>query len=146
MGDIIIRYIPMPATIKAYTLTDDNDDFNVYVNSTLNSIQQKKAVEHELRHIKADHFYRDTSVCQDEKEAEKPFFRATGEKVKVRAVEIKPNPRKDIKKLRQNKGLTQYQTAKLAGISPSLYAQYEQGTMQCSESDEEKIMKVLGEI
>ena len=32
MGDIIIRYISMPASIRAYTLTDHNDDYNVYVN------------------------------------------------------------------------------------------------------------------
>ena len=53
MGEIIIRYVCLPPSIKAYTLTDSNDDYNIYVNSALNSIRQQQAVDHELRHIRA---------------------------------------------------------------------------------------------
>ena len=149
MGDIFIRYIKMPASIRAYTLTDDNDDYNIYVNDALNSIQRQKAIDHELRHINGQHFYRATSVATDEKEAESAVFRHSKpavETVKVKPVEIKPTPRQDLKAKRTAKGLTQHQLALLAGIRPSLYAQYEQGIRQCSEQDEEKIMTVLGGI
>ena len=70
MGDIIIRYVNLPVSVRAYTLTDANDDYNIYVNKELNSIEQKKAVDHEMRHINIDHFYRDSSVTSDEAEAE----------------------------------------------------------------------------
>lgn len=66
MGEIIIRYVGLPPSIKAYTLTDSNDDYNIYVNSALSSIRQQQAVDHELRHIKADHFYSDSPVLQNE--------------------------------------------------------------------------------
>ena len=143
MGDIIIRYVKLPASIKAYTLTDDNDDYNVYVNSALNSIEQKKALQHELRHIEGDHFFRGSTVASDEKEAESADFRRCGTSVKVRAVEIKPTARKDLRRMRLALGLTQYQAAKLAGIRPSLYAEYEQGSRECNGDDERKIISAL---
>ena len=143
MGDIIIRYVPLPASIKAYTLTDDNDDYNVYVNSALNSIEQKKALQHELRHIEGDHFFRGSTVASDEKEAESTDFTRCGTAVKVRAVEIKPTARKDLRRMRLALGLTQYQAAKLAGIRPSLYAEYEQGSRECNGDDERKIISAL---
>ena len=145
MGDIFIRYVRLPASIRAYTLTDHNDDYNIYVNSALNSIQRERAIEHEIRHIKGDHFYRNSDVATDEKEAEKGLFspvKAT-KSVKVTPVEIKPNPRKDFKNLRVAQGLTQYQIAKLTGLRPSMYAQYEQGIRPCPPQEEQRILAVL---
>ena len=149
MGDIIIRYVRLPASIRAYTLTDDNDDYNVYVNSALNSIQRQRAIDHEIRHIKGDHFFRDSDVATDEKEASMGQNRAVAglyggnNSVKVTPVEIKPKPRKDFKNLRTDRGLTQYQAAKLAGIRPSVYAQYEQGLFPCPPQEEAKILEAL---
>ena len=146
MGDIIIRYVRLPASIRAYTLTDNNDDYNVYVNSALNSIERQKAIDHEIRHINGEHFFRATSVTTDEKEAENSFSKAVkAPAVKVKPVEIKPNPRKDFKAKRTAKGLTQHQLAMLAGVRRSVYAQYELGTRQCTKEDEEKILTALGE-
>lgn len=68
MGNIMIRIVDLPTSVKAYTLTDSNDDYNIYVNSYLNSIEQKKAVEHEKQHILANHFYRESRAQTDEKE------------------------------------------------------------------------------
>ncbi len=145
MGDIIIRLVALPVSIRAYTLTDPNDDYNVYVNSALNSIEQKRAIDHEIRHIKGDHFYRRSSVVADEKEAEMAVLPQMdgSESVKVRPVEVKPSPRNDIKKKRLAKGLTQYQAARLAGIRPSVYAQYEQGLKHCPQEEENRIFKAL---
>ena len=142
MGDIIIRYISMPASIRAYTLTDHNDDYNVYVNDALNSIEQQKAINHELRHIKGDHFYRVSSVATDENEADEKTFINTPS-VKVKPVEKKRKPRDYLKKLRLSANLSQYQLARLAGIRPSTYAEYELGIRPCSECDEQKILSVL---
>ena len=119
MGDIIIRLVNLPAAIRAYTLTDHNDDYNIYVNNALNSIEQQKAVDHELKHINADHFYRDTPVSQDELEAEsKP--------VKVTPVQVKPVA-PDFRQLRLSTGLSAYQVSKFVGISTGRYIRIEQG-------------------
>ncbi len=142
MGDIIIRYISMPASIRAYTLTDHNDDYNVYVNDALNSIEQQKAINHELRHIKGDHFYRISSVTADETEADGNTVSKSAP-VKVKPIEKKRKPRDDFKKLRLSANLSQYQLARLAGIRPSTYAEYELGIRPCSEYDEQKILSVL---
>ena len=74
MGDIIIRYVRLPASIRAYTLTDNNDDYNVYVNSALNSIERQKAIDHEIRHINGEHFYRATSGLAPTKKRPKTAF------------------------------------------------------------------------
>ena len=70
MREIIVRYIDLPLSIKGYTATDSEDDYNVYINCNLSSFAQQLALEHELRHIDRDHFYRSTLVKQDEAEAE----------------------------------------------------------------------------
>lgn len=78
MGDIFIRYTTgMPASIKAYTLTDSDGNYNVYVNTALNSIRQQEAIEHEMRHIEGGHFFRGTSVKKDEQEAENRILHST---------------------------------------------------------------------
>ena len=155
MGDIFIRYVKLPASVKAFTMTDGNDDYNVYVNSELNSIEQKKAIDHEIRHINGDHFYRETTVYTDENDAEENNDRFDGDdepvvpyitrftQLKEPPIQLNRVPRTDFKNLRSAKGLTRYQTAKLAGIRPSLYTEYELGFRLCTKDDEEKILEVL---
>lgn len=68
MGEIIIRYIDMPNTVKAYTATDSNDDYNIYINANLCWQAQEQAKRHELEHIKKKHFFssKPVKVCEDE--------------------------------------------------------------------------------
>lgn len=68
MGEIIIRYVNMPLSVKAYTLTDSNDDYNIYINSKLGIAEQEKAKHHELSHINKNHFYLNKSVIKCETE------------------------------------------------------------------------------
>ncbi len=72
MDDIILRYVPMPVTVPAVTSTDENGDYNVYINCNLGFIAQERAKKHELEHIHNNHFYRSSPVAQDEAEAETP--------------------------------------------------------------------------
>lgn len=143
MGEIIIRYVGLPPAIKAYTLTDANDDYNIYVNSALNSIEQQKAVDHEVQHINAGHFYRTSSVALDEAEAEQPAVKVT-----PKPLPKTNNPGRPVHPvfyhLRQKSGLAAFQVAKLAGIRPSTYTQYEYCLRPCPPEDEQAIMNVLG--
>ncbi len=55
-GGIIVRYKGLLSSIKAYILTDVNDDYNIYVNSARNFVEWQKVVDHELNHINENHF------------------------------------------------------------------------------------------
>lgn len=68
MGEIIIRYIPLPCTIQGYTATDANNDYNIYINSNIGYAAQEKAKAHELAHIKNGHLFSEQSaaVCESE--------------------------------------------------------------------------------
>ena len=66
---IFIRLIPLPYSVRAVTLPNEDDTFNIYVNSNLPEELQKSAVEHELNHIRKDHFYDCNPVWLNEQEA-----------------------------------------------------------------------------
>lgn len=67
MGNIIIREIPLPYSVRAFTLPDEQGDYNVYINSSLSAEQRQRSFLHELRHIKRDDFYKsDLSVSEIE--------------------------------------------------------------------------------
>ncbi|WP_458862332.1 hypothetical protein [Acidaminobacterium chupaoyuni] len=57
MDRIFIRPLALPARVHAVTVTDENGDFNVYVNTQICSALQEDACVHELRHIRLQHFY-----------------------------------------------------------------------------------------
>lgn len=142
MGEIIIRYMNLPASVKAYTLTDPNDDYNIYVNSALNSIEQQKAVDHELEHINADHFTADLSVAEVEQQVSgspAPPSEQPLPKKYINGRQVHPV----FYELRIKSGLTQYQLARKAGISPGTYAAYEACIRTVYPPHEQAIMKVL---
>ena len=53
MGDIYIRGIELPLTVKGVTVVDSDGNFNVYINILLSHAVQQKATKHELKHIKS---------------------------------------------------------------------------------------------
>jgi Zn-dependent peptidase ImmA (M78 family) len=56
MKDVFIHVIPLPVSVRGVTVTDENNDYNIYINANLSQDQQKKALEHELKHIERDDF------------------------------------------------------------------------------------------
>jgi len=57
MDEIFIRALAMPSKVYAVTVCDSNNDCNIYVNSNLNENIQQDGIQHELIHIKLNHFY-----------------------------------------------------------------------------------------
>lgn len=51
MDKILIRLIDLPGSVRAFTMPDQDGDFNVYVSTRLNFHEQKKAASHEIGHI-----------------------------------------------------------------------------------------------
>lgn len=73
MNRIFIRRIYMPGKVRGVTIAAPDDDFVVFINDALRPEVQRAAAEHELRHIKLDHFYDDDPVVISELEASKNF-------------------------------------------------------------------------
>lgn len=62
---VIVRGIDLPAKVHGVTVKYQ-DDFYVFINSCLCSETQKRTVEHEIKHIKMDHFYNSEPVIVNE--------------------------------------------------------------------------------
>lgn len=59
-----IRYMVLPNRVNAFTLYDDENEFyNIYVNEKLDNYEKRKAILHELEHIKKGHF---KSSCEQD--------------------------------------------------------------------------------
>lgn len=70
MGNyIFVRMVNLPESVRAVTLPNDDGTFDIYINAILPELLQNRALEHELRHIRLDHFYNDDPVSQNEEDA-----------------------------------------------------------------------------
>lgn len=67
MEEVIVRLIDL--TVPGVTVLDEDGNYNVYINARLSFDERKKALAHELRHIKKDHFFDDRTIAELEKEA-----------------------------------------------------------------------------
>lgn len=60
--NVFIRKIPLPCGVRAFTVPDEQGDYNIYINSNLTIEQQRKSLEHEKAHIKRGDFEKDSSA------------------------------------------------------------------------------------
>ncbi len=67
MENIIIRTIPLPVTVRAFTVADESGDYNIYINSLLSFEQQQKSFKHEAGHIDNGDFYKDLTATEIER-------------------------------------------------------------------------------
>ena len=66
MKEIFIHVINLPVSVRGVTATDENGDYNIYINAGLSPEQQKKALNHELKHIERDDFERFSDIREIE--------------------------------------------------------------------------------
>jgi hypothetical protein len=70
MGNYIFaRLVPLPLAVRAVTLPNDDGTFDIYINANLPQELQDRALQHELNHIRKDHFYNEDPVWLNEKDA-----------------------------------------------------------------------------
>ncbi len=62
-GNIFVRTIPMPMSVRAFTIPDPSGDYNIYINDALSPEQQKKSLTHEEKHIENGDFYKDETAA-----------------------------------------------------------------------------------
>lgn len=53
---IILRYIDMVYSVKAFTVLDDDDNYNIYINSRYAEGIREDSLRHEMQHIKNGDF------------------------------------------------------------------------------------------
>ena len=69
MTDAFVRLISLPLTVEGVTVPNDDGSFDVYINARLSPARQQETLEHELRHIRHEHFYLDMPVARMERQA-----------------------------------------------------------------------------
>ena len=70
MTDYYVRQVPLPIRVEGVTLPNDDGSFDIYINARLSPARQQETLEHELRHIRADHFYLDMPIERMERQAD----------------------------------------------------------------------------
>lgn len=68
MDAVIIRLIDLPETVRGFTVKDENDDYNIFINARLSADMRGTAFRHEIDHIRSGHFYDARSVAEKELE------------------------------------------------------------------------------
>ncbi len=68
--DYFVRLADLPAKVEGVTIPNDDGTFDIYINALFCEEKQQEILEHELRHIRRDHFYNDILPIQEiEREA-----------------------------------------------------------------------------
>ena len=70
MTDAYVRLVPLPVKVEGVTLPNEDGSFDVYINSRLSPARQQETLEHELRHIRQEHFYLDLPIERMERQAD----------------------------------------------------------------------------
>lgn len=69
MPDYFVRYIRLPIRVEGVTVPNNDGSFSIYINELLPYHRRAEVLEHELRHISAEHFYVDMPVASMERQA-----------------------------------------------------------------------------
>lgn len=67
--DVFVRVIPLPRGSKGAVVPNEDATYDIYINANLCLTEQRKALAHELRHIKNDHLYDGRPIGAIEEEA-----------------------------------------------------------------------------
>ena len=70
MFDYYIRHVALPRKVEGVSIPNDDGTFDIYLNSLLPPERQAEVLQHELRHLKAEHFYLDMPISAMERQAE----------------------------------------------------------------------------
>lgn len=60
--DFVVRFIPLPLHIRAFTVVDNDGICNIYINQSMPHNRQVASFKHELAHIIRDDFCGRTDI------------------------------------------------------------------------------------
>lgn len=67
MEDVIIRLAKIPT--PGVTVLDEDGNYNIYIDDRLTFEERRKVADHEMNHIRMNHFFLNTPVAECEHEA-----------------------------------------------------------------------------
>ena len=70
MTDYYLRLVELPRKVEGVTVPNDDGSFDIYINSLLSPQRRREVLEHELAHIRREHFYLDMPISLMERQAE----------------------------------------------------------------------------
>ena len=70
MIDYYVRLVELPRRVEGVTVPNNDGSFSVYINSLLSDTQRQIVLDHELEHIRKEHFYIDIPVERMERQAD----------------------------------------------------------------------------
>jgi hypothetical protein len=71
MGNIYVRLLDgLPNKVPGMVVEDENGDYNVYLSSALTKEEMKETLDHEIEHIRKDHFSDQRPITELEEEAD----------------------------------------------------------------------------
>lgn len=62
MNEIFTRLVELPESVSAFTIRDQESDYNIYLNCRLSHEKLLQAYKHELQHIERSDYCRGESV------------------------------------------------------------------------------------
>jgi len=65
-----IRAVNLPRTVDGVVVPNPDGTFDIYLNENQPEEVRQRWLEHEVRHIMCDHFYREADIAAKEREAE----------------------------------------------------------------------------
>lgn len=67
--EYFVRLVELPICVDGATVPNDDGTFDIYINALLPEAKRKAKLQHEIEHIRKDHFYIEKSVGLCEAEA-----------------------------------------------------------------------------
>jgi hypothetical protein len=70
MIDYYTRLVDFPITVGGVSVPNSDGSFDIYINANYSFLRQQQVLEHELQHIRKEHFYLDMPVSLMERQAD----------------------------------------------------------------------------
>lgn len=67
--DVNVRFLVLPSTVEGVTIPNPDGTFDIYINDTFCDEKKKAILQHELEHLRRDHFYIELPIGMIETEA-----------------------------------------------------------------------------
>lgn len=71
MNDYFLRIVRLPRRVEGVTVVNNDGTFSIYLNELLSEEERRETLDHELRHIRLEHFYNEIPLLNAENAADK---------------------------------------------------------------------------
>lgn len=71
MNDYYLRIVKLPRRVEGVTVVNNDGTFSIYLNELLSEEERRETLDHELRHIRLEHFYNEVPLPNAENAADK---------------------------------------------------------------------------